>query len=189
MKKPILITDLLAGYSAEFAEALERGCVKIARHVWGRKRQTIKKWIGNDREKFELWQGRQKAGEFDNCKYVVSSIGLKPGTRAQFVGVYHNTSGDNPRWFMDVVKNGGLPVELHDITPRDLGQESSVFYDLKRVKGFTNLEGRVIIKWESPGKNASTQAWVQCAYNNRKKVDEVLCKDLASTINFIKFPA
>lgn len=178
------IMDLLTPRMPELANP----GVILARHVWNSKRKPIQQWIGTDREKFELWQGRQKAGDFDDCEYVVSFVGLKPGTRAQFVGVYHNASGNNPRRFMDVVQGGGLAAELCGVTPREVKQEQSCFYDLRRVQtNFTDLEGRVIIEWANPGKRAS-QTWAQSAHNN-KEVVEILRRDLASTINFVKSPA
>lgn len=173
------IMDLLTERMPE----LKTSNIMLVRHVWNGKRKSIQQWIGTDLIKFELWQGRQKEGVFDDSEYIVSFVGLQPGTRAQFVGVYHNTSSDNSRWFMDVVKNNNMAEQLHHATHRDLKIANSVFYNLKRVRGFADLKGRVIIEW-----GASTRAWAQCGHKHQKKVVKILCEDLASTINYIKFP-
>ena len=176
------IMDLLTVRNSDLAEALAQARVKVVRHVLGSDRKEIKEWIGIDPRRFDVWQGRQKDDEdvFHDCEFVVSCVGLHPGTRARFVGVYRNESGNSPRAFNDVKADNELAAALDGVTPPALRQPSHCFYDLRKVRGFSDLERRVIIKWESPGKKASAQAWVQCAKTHRKKVDEILSEDIAA---------
>lgn len=172
------IMDLLTADNRcpELAGALAAKRVKITRHVLGSERQTIRDWIGHDLAKFNIWQGRQKDIKrvFHNCDFVVSCVGLHPGTQGLFVGVYRNKSGDDPRLWNEIVRGNGLAKELDSKTLAKFKRFPHCFYDLCREPGFADLERRVKIEWASPGKKASAQAWVQCAKTHRKRADKSL---------------
>lgn len=107
---------------------------------------------------FQFYQATQSRPRFDDCKCIVSFIGVG-GTRARFIGVYR--------------VNG----RSKDCRPRPgpagfdswYVESDHYLYDLEREAGYEDLEKRVVIEW---GKAA--RSYVQLLSN--KEVVEVLPK-------------
>jgi|SRR5579862_3379254 len=105
----------------------------------------------------ETYQAYQK--KIFDCDFVVSTVG-QPRSRARFIGVYQ-VHGQRPA--TEVPPPPDFPCEgmIH------LGD---LFYDLRKVAGFGDLEERVIIDW-----GRAALAWHQrLTATNDKAVIEVL---------------
>lgn len=85
--------------------------------------------------KIELYQSFQSKDVF-NCNYIISFIG-EPNDKARFIGVY------------DVI--GKKELSEINITKADIdsvfAHDTDFFYELKKRKGFEDIEGRIIISW------------------------------------------
>jgi len=105
------------------------------------------------REYERLQQGRN----FQNCKYIVSFLGL-PNRHARLFGVYRvagmSPSGELPR---QLVKEGVPP-------PRD----GDVVLQLEDIPSFDDLKGRVVVAWNNP------RTWHQWANGGEWEVVEIL---------------
>ena len=127
--------------------------IKLVRHKDSRKEQLIEgepvvgnpyEWYIKDRQKFINYQGEQSEDRFKDVDYIVSFIG-EEGTTARMVGVYRILGLDEEK--MKRIANGRF------------------FYKMEEVKGFDELNERVIIDW---GKSAIT--WHQWLHKNDKEI-------------------
>ena len=129
--------------------------VKIVRHK--DQRYDLETLIA--RSHFEAgYQAYQSRHVFD-CDYIVSCIG-RPHFQARFFGVYR-VVGHRPASEMPLPPHLAY---LKDIDPIGWAQPGQVWYDLAKIKGFEDLENRVLIDW-GPG----VRRWDQWLTRERDK--------------------
>ena len=114
---------------------------------------------------------------FWGCNTVVSFCYPKfygeTGRHARFVGIFRNHSGDLPEP-LDTKKHLHLlPLALTEIYREQKNQ--LYFFDLRKIAGFEDLEGRAVVNW------AYGQNWVQefrPIMHNELEIREVLPREL-----------
>ena len=114
--------------------------VKLVRHK--DKRYALEERVGSPW--FDLYQAFQKSPVFRECTHIVTFLG-EDGTTSRLIGVYE--VGEE-RAAAEVVTET-IAAE-HQLGPDHL------FYELRKLPAFADLEGRVVIDW---GKGAL--AWHQ----------------------------
>lgn len=87
----------------------------------------------------ELYQKHQKEDVFGDCDYVVSFLDFEEGKKAVFIGVYEVKGKSNPKKF--------ISDTYYDWMDPKCGKGNEYYYDLEKVKGFEELEERIIINW------------------------------------------
>ncbi len=129
MGKIISIRELLSLRGLDVSKR-----IKVVRHKDSRKEVVIRgklekgnpyDWYRYNRDLFIGYQSEQGKEVFKNVDYIISFIG-EHGTTARFVGVYH-IEGMNETYFPD----GNICYN----------------YQMTQVKGFEELEERIIIDW------------------------------------------
>lgn len=133
--------------------------IKIARHKDTRKDVDVHQLIAND--EFELYQSYQEKDQFKDCKYLISCVGL-PNSHALFVGVYE---------VIGKVNVNGFPNNIVTSFKGKAKINSRYRYTLKKIVGFEDLEGRVVVKWTEKG-----QAWCVHFGTSEKEVVKILPK-------------
>lgn len=110
-------------------------------------------WISN---KLELYQSFQSRDVF-NCDYIFTFIG-EGKDKARFLGIYQ------------VLAHQPAHQTAHSEEERRsvFAEGAAIFYDLRRVPGFEDAEGRIIIKW------GRSQQWHQWVHDNPKKIWQIL---------------
>lgn len=137
--------------------------IKIARHKDTRQDVDVHELLENG--EFELYQSYQEKNQFKDCKYLISCVGL-PNSHALFVGVYEVIGKENVNGFPDTIETsfkGKAKIN------------SRYKYNLKKMQGFEDLEGRVVIKWTGIG-----QAWCIRLDISEKEVVQILPKAFVS---------
>ncbi len=107
------------------------------------------------KKELEIYQRCQDKGAFKGLDYVVSFRGLER-TKAKFIGVYKVTD-EKPLTPRFCPKNYRF---------RKIFEGGGSFYELEKVSGFEDLEGRVIIEW---GQGMQWAQWL----SNEKEVFEI----------------
>lgn len=106
--------------------------------------------------KIELYQSFQSKDVF-NCNYIISFIG-EPNDKARFIGVY------------DVI--GKKELSEINITKADIdsvfAHDTDFFYELKKRKGFEDIEGRIIISW------GGSKQWHHWIDQTKKEIWKIL---------------
>lgn len=113
------------------------------------------------KEEFELYQSYQEKDRFKNCKYLVSCLGI-PYNQALFVGVYE---------VKNTKKINGFPKDKNVSFQGKVKVESKYLYELEKMTGFEDLEGRLVIKWNEIG-----QLWCVNLKTREKEVAQILPK-------------
>ncbi|MFE4029482.1 GIY-YIG nuclease family protein [Priestia sp. YIM B13551] len=132
--------------------------IKVARHMDTRGVDVHELYTNGY---FNLYQSYQEKNVFKDCDYLVSCLGIE-NNQALFIGVYE---------VGDVTKVEGLPDHL-DIPYRGKAKVHSKYkYELKKLNGFEDLEGRLVIKWQN-----IAQAWCMKIDTNEKEVVQLLPK-------------
>lgn len=141
----VLVRHMLRGYEKDHAGAITKNA------------KTLEQWMRiQDTEK-----GNRPSRHFFGCKTVVSfchpHFYEEDGKHARFVGVFRNHSGASPKP-LDIKKDlRDLPSALTDKYTEE-ARPPYGFFDFERVKGFEDLEGRVVIDWHTPRHHSE---WVQ----------------------------
>lgn len=125
--------------------------IKLVRHQ--DKRYDISKLIRDGL--FELYQSYQSRPVFD-CDYIVSFLGIE-GSKARMIGVYQ---------VKDRKPASAYPLPS-DFSHPEFATDNRYYYILEEVKGFEDLNGRVVIDW-----GGSPLAWHQ--WLTEKEVIEIL---------------
>ena len=106
--------------------------VKLVRHK--DKRFDLEQWLGTPL--FDRYQAFQSKPVFRECTHIVVLLG-EDGTKCRLVGVYAVGPEHPAREYATAADNTtfGFITDEH------------VFYDLKKLPGFADLEGRVVVEW------------------------------------------
>jgi hypothetical protein len=123
--------------------------IKVARHAHPGYDLELLVTLGM----FEDYQARQAKDVF-NCDYVVSLLG-EHGSRSRFIGMYQLLS----------VRDGVPPWPVRYPYPKM--NPGRVWYDLKRLADFEDLEDRLVVDW-----GAGMRSWLQ--WLKPKEVIEIL---------------
>ncbi|KIV65845.1 MULTISPECIES: hypothetical protein [Bacillus] len=92
-----------------------------------------------EKGQLELYQKHQKDDIFGECEYVVSFLDFEEGKKAVFIGVYKVLSKSNPKKF--------ITDKLYDWMKPEYKKGNEYYYEMEKVKGFEELENRIIINW------------------------------------------
>ncbi|MED4006071.1 GIY-YIG nuclease family protein [Priestia aryabhattai] len=132
--------------------------IKIARHMDTRGVDVHELYANGH---FDVYQSYQEKNVFKDCDYVVSCLGVE-NNQALFIGVYA---------VMNINKVGGFPEHL-SIPFKGIAKVHSKYkYELRKLSGFEELEGRLVIKWQN-----IAQAWHMKIDTNEKEVVQLLPK-------------
>lgn len=93
----------------------------------------------NEKGQLELYQKHQKDDVFGECEYVVSFLDFEEGKKAVFIGVYKVLSKSTPNKF--------ITDKLYDWMKPEYKKGNAYYYEMEKVKGFEELEDRMIINW------------------------------------------
>jgi len=146
------------GKVLEFAGLDMSKNIKIARHLDTRGVNVHELYATGH---FDLYQSYQEKNNFKDCNYLVSCLGIE-NNQALFIGVYKVES---------IAEIDGFPKHL-DVPYRGKAKVNSRYrYDLEKVSGFKELEGRLVIKWQN-----IAQAWCMRIDTNEKEVVQLLPK-------------
>ena len=167
-----------------------QGKVVLVRHTLNKEVPPIVDYVRRSAENLAEWQcvqrkdNNNKGAHFWGCDFVVSFCGPTfygdKGTKARFVGVFRNDSGESPEKF-DVAR--GLSPELAGLFRDKYANKNKGelhFFNFRRDSRFEELENRVIIDW---GKD--TRNWVRVYKPEGKftgEVLEILPKDYADRV-------
>lgn len=132
--------------------------IKIARHMDTRGVDVHALYSTNQ---FDLYQSYQEKNVFKDCIYLVSCLGIE-NNQAIFIGVYK---------VKNIYNIDGFPNKL-EVPYRGIAKvESRFYYELEKLSGFEELEGRLVINWKN-----SAQAWYMKLNTNEKEVVQLLPK-------------
>ncbi|MFK7681317.1 GIY-YIG nuclease family protein [Bacillus sp. Wb] len=132
--------------------------IKIARHMDTRGVDVHELYTNGH---FEVYQSYQERNIFKGCDYLISCLGIE-NNQALFVGVY-DVKGT---YSVD-----GFPNNLDVPYKGKAKLDSKYRYDLEKLSGFEELEGRLVINW-----NNIAQAWCMKLDTNQKEVVQLLPK-------------
>ncbi|HDR3491736.1 TPA: GIY-YIG nuclease family protein [Bacillus wiedmannii] len=110
--------------------------IKIVRHKDEDRIDVVNLY---EKGQLELYQKHQKDDVFGECEYVVSFLGFEEGKKAVFIGVYKVLSKSNPKKF--------ITDKLYDWMKPEYKKGNEYYYEMEKVQGFGELEGRIIINW------------------------------------------
>lgn len=132
--------------------------IKIARHMDTRGVDVHELYATGH---FEIYQSYQERNVFKDCEYLVSCLGIE-NNQALFIGVYNVKCINNV---------DGFPKHL-DVPYRGKAKVNSKYeYQLEKLSGFEELEGRLVINWQN-----IAQAWCMKIDTNEKEVVQLLPK-------------
>lgn len=108
---------------------------------------------------FDHYQNYQAKPVFDDCAYILSFLGEEQG-RSRFIGVYEKLGVAEPR----IIKApAGFPYpQMYE------AKVPHYLYDFRKLDGFEDLEGRVVIDW-----GGATRSWCQ-RFRPKLKPKEVI---------------
>ena len=118
----------------------------------------------NNRAEFLKYQSAQSKRAYLNAEYIVSCLG-EEDNRARFIGVYkilalHRVTGKNDKyWTCD---------------------KDKWFYEMEKVKGFEDLEERIIIQWKG-----RADLWYRQCDKEENKMDIV---EISLGLGYKPFP-
>ncbi|MBY0008683.1 GIY-YIG nuclease family protein [Priestia aryabhattai] len=132
--------------------------IKIARHMDTRGVDVHELYASGH---FEVYQSYQERNVFKGCDYLISCLGIE-NNQALFVGVYD---------VKEIYSVDGFPSDL-DVPYKGKAKLNSRYrYELEKLSGFEELEGRLVINW-----NNISQAWCMKLDTNQKEVVQLLPK-------------
>jgi len=132
--------------------------IKIARHMDTRGVDVHELYTNGH---FEVYQSYQERNVFKGCDYLIACLGIE-NNQALFVGVYA---------VKETYNVDGFPNNLDVPYKGKAKLDSKYRYDLEKLSGFEELEGRLVINW-----NNIAQAWCMKLDTNQKEVVQLLPK-------------
>lgn len=149
---------LTIGRVLEFAGLNLSKDIKIARHMDTRGVDVHELYTSGH---FEVYQSYQERNVFKGCDYLISCLGIE-NNQALFIGVYD---------VKEIHTVDGFPNNLDVPYKGKAKLDSKYKYNLEKISGFEELEGRLVINW-----NNIAQAWCMKFDTNHKEVVQLLPK-------------